>query len=122
VTGYELGLIAIVVGLLVGGAVRKASHGRGGAVYQTIAIFMTYAAIVFNYTPDLFKIIHERLPQPPQMIQTVRQDHPSNPVAADIRDVQVQPPTPPKATRRAPENDFLARWPKPARNVAAVAV
>src|SRR6266436_8603411 len=28
-TGYEFGLVAIVVGLLVGGAVRKGSNGRG---------------------------------------------------------------------------------------------
>jgi hypothetical protein len=45
-TGYEFGLVAIVVGLLVGGAVRKGSNGRGGWRYQTLAMFLTYSAIV----------------------------------------------------------------------------
>ena len=45
-TGYEFGLVAIVVGLLVGGAVRKGSSGRGGWRYQVLAMFLTYSAIV----------------------------------------------------------------------------
>ena len=45
-TGYEFGLVAIVVGLLVGGAVRKGSRGRGGWRYQALAMFLTYSAIV----------------------------------------------------------------------------
>jgi hypothetical protein len=49
-TGYEIGLISIVVGLLVGGAVRKGAGGRGGWVYQLLAVFLTYTAIVASYT------------------------------------------------------------------------
>jgi hypothetical protein len=45
-TGYELGLVAIVVGLIVGGAVRKGSNGRGGWRYQALAMFLTYSAVV----------------------------------------------------------------------------
>ncbi len=45
-TGYEFGLVAIVVGLLVGGAVRKGSNGRGGRRYQLLAVFLTYTAVV----------------------------------------------------------------------------
>ena len=45
-TGYELGLVAIVVGLLVGSAVRKGSNGRGGWRYQALAMFLTYSAVV----------------------------------------------------------------------------
>src|SRR2546422_11725279 len=43
-TGYELGLVAVVVGLMVGGAVRKGSNGRGGWRYQALAMFLTYCA------------------------------------------------------------------------------
>lgn len=50
-TGYEFGLIAIVVGLAVGGAVRAGSHRRGGWLYQGLAIFLTYASIVSTYVP-----------------------------------------------------------------------
>jgi len=45
-TGYELGLVAVLVGLLVGAAVRKGSSGRGGWRYQLLAMFLTYSAVV----------------------------------------------------------------------------
>ena len=45
-TGYEFGLVAIVVGVLVGGAVRTGSNGRGGRRYQLLAMFLTYTAVV----------------------------------------------------------------------------
>ncbi len=45
-TGYEFGLVAIVVGLIVGAAVRKGSTGRGGWRYQVLAMFLTYTAVV----------------------------------------------------------------------------
>jgi len=45
-TGYEFGLVAIVVGVLVGGAVRNGSNGRGGRRYQLLAMFLTYTAVV----------------------------------------------------------------------------
>ena len=38
-TGYEFGLVAIVIGLLVGGAVRYGSRGRGGLVSLAGSIF-----------------------------------------------------------------------------------
>ena len=51
VSGYELGLIAIVVGWLVGRAVHRGSRGRGGWRYQALAVALTYAAIVVTYMP-----------------------------------------------------------------------
>jgi hypothetical protein len=54
-TGYELGLVAIVVGWLVGRAVQKGSHGAGGWAYQTLAVGLTYLAIVSTYIPFIFK-------------------------------------------------------------------
>lgn len=48
-TGYEIGLIALLVGLLVGGAVRWGSKARGGWFYQCLAMFLTYAAIGVSY-------------------------------------------------------------------------
>ena len=53
-TGYEVGLIAIVVGLMVGGAVRKGSDGRGGLGYQLLAVLITYASVSLNYLPDVY--------------------------------------------------------------------
>jgi hypothetical protein len=50
-TGIEFGLIAIVVGFAVGKAVNWGSYGRGGWKYQTLAMILTYMAIVSAYVP-----------------------------------------------------------------------
>jgi len=55
ITGYEIGLISIVVGLLVGFAVRKGSAARGGWRYQALAIFLTYLSIASTYVPRVFE-------------------------------------------------------------------
>lgn len=52
-TGYEFGLIAIVVGFAVGAAVRWGSNARGGWLYQSLAIALTYIAIVSTYVPAI---------------------------------------------------------------------
>jgi hypothetical protein len=52
-SGYEFGLIAIVVGYGVGAAVRWGANGRGGWLYQTLAIVLTYLAIVSTYIPPI---------------------------------------------------------------------
>ena len=56
-TGYEFGLIAIVVGFAVGTAVRWGSYGRGGWRYQTLAIALTYFAIVSTNVPAIIEAI-----------------------------------------------------------------
>ena len=66
-TGYEFGLIAIVVGFLVGAAVKKGSQGRGGWQYQTLAMFLTYTSIVSSYVP---LIIREALKPEQSAFQT----------------------------------------------------
>jgi hypothetical protein len=55
ITGYNVGLISILVGFLVGGAVRWGVRGKGGWVYQSLAIFLTYMAIVSTYIPLMVK-------------------------------------------------------------------
>jgi hypothetical protein len=54
-TGLDLGLIGIAVGLMVGVAVRKGSRGWGGWQYQTLAIVLTYLSIASTYVPPLLK-------------------------------------------------------------------
>lgn len=75
-TGFEFGLISIVVGLMVGKAVNKGSEGRGGWFYQGLAVFVTYTAIVLTYIPPV--------------IQAVR-DHARKDAAAAKPDQPVQP-------------------------------
>jgi hypothetical protein len=51
----EVGLIAILVGWLVGTGVHKGSQGRGGRKYQVLAAFVTYASIVTTYIPAIYE-------------------------------------------------------------------
>jgi hypothetical protein len=44
-TGAYIRLVAVVVGFIVGGAVRKGSENRGGSFYQFLAVVLTYTAI-----------------------------------------------------------------------------
>ena len=53
ISGYQLSIIAIAVGFLVGRAVRWATGGRGGVIYQVLAVVLTYAAIAFSWVPFL---------------------------------------------------------------------
>jgi hypothetical protein len=48
--GLQVGLLSILVGFMVGSAVRKGSRHRGGWVYQLLAVFLTYFAIGASYT------------------------------------------------------------------------
>jgi hypothetical protein len=50
-TGYELSLMTILIGYVVGTAVRWGSNGRGGLAYQALAVVLTYVAIVSTYAP-----------------------------------------------------------------------
>lgn len=60
ISGYEFGLIAIVVGMAVGKAVNWGAHGRGGWRYQTMAIALTYLAIVSSYVPVIVSEIRKQ--------------------------------------------------------------
>ncbi|MGH9308137.1 MAG: hypothetical protein ACRD1U_02100, partial [Vicinamibacterales bacterium] len=59
-TGYEFGLIAIVVGYAVGLAVRWGSRGRGGWAYQGLAMALTYLSIVSAYVPSIVEAIRSQ--------------------------------------------------------------
>ena len=55
ITGWEIGLVAIVIGFMVGFAVRKGSGGVGGRRYQWLAVVLTYFAVGLAYAPLAFK-------------------------------------------------------------------
>lgn len=83
VTGYELGIIAIGVGLLVGIAVRRGAGGLGGWVPQTLAMVLTYLAIVSTYVPPLMKVAMETKAEKPH---ATSKEH--NPVPGDTSAVE----------------------------------
>jgi hypothetical protein len=47
----EIGIIAILVGWMVGKAIRHGSYGRGGRPQQILAVALTYFAITTSYIP-----------------------------------------------------------------------
>jgi len=47
----EIGLVAILIGYMVGYAVRKGARGRGGLRFQVLAVALTYASVAIAYTP-----------------------------------------------------------------------
>jgi hypothetical protein len=51
ILNLEIGIIAIVVGIMVGRAVRKGSNGLGGRPQQILAVVLTYFAITTSYIP-----------------------------------------------------------------------
>ncbi len=54
-TGYEFGLIAILIGYMVGMAVRYGSNHRGGIGLQLMAAVITYCAICSTYVPYIIQ-------------------------------------------------------------------
>jgi hypothetical protein len=54
-TEREYAIIAILVGVMVGGAVRWGSRHKGGRACQAIAIVLTYMAIATSYLPMALK-------------------------------------------------------------------
>ena len=55
IANLEIGIVAILIGYMVGYAVRKGAHGRGGRRFQVLAVALTYASIALAYTPLVFK-------------------------------------------------------------------
>ena len=60
-TNTQLGILAVGVGLAIGSAVSKGANARGGWRYQTLAIFLTYTAIVSSYAPFVIQGFKERM-------------------------------------------------------------
>ena len=55
ITGFRFSLLSILVGFLVGKAVRYGAGGRGGRKLQVLAVLLTYAAITLSYIPQMIQ-------------------------------------------------------------------
>ena len=65
----EIGIVAIVVGVMVGKAVRAGSKGLGGRPQQILAVLLTYFSISTSYIPVYF---HE-MARHPEIREQARQ-------------------------------------------------
>jgi hypothetical protein len=59
ITGFQFGLIAVVIGFGVGKAVRKGSGSLGGRRYQILAVLLTYFSIASTNVPPIIKYMSE---------------------------------------------------------------
>ena len=71
-TGWEIGIVAIVVGVMVGKAVRYGSEGRGGRPQQILAVVLTYFAITTSYIP----VFIYQAAKDPTVLQQAKKDAP----------------------------------------------
>jgi hypothetical protein len=55
IANLEIGIVAILIGYMVGWAVRKGSGGRGGRRVQILAVALTYWAVGLAYAPLAYK-------------------------------------------------------------------
>src|SRR5262245_19899323 len=51
----EIGVVAILIGYMVGYTVRKGASGRGGLRFQILAVGLTYVSVALAYTPLAIK-------------------------------------------------------------------
>ena len=89
-------LVTILMGWLVGKAVRKGSGGRGGWRYQVMALLLTYLSIAMAYVPLLIGELRSARTQDPVATEQVAADSTNNdsaaqPAAAQQAEVAASP-------------------------------
>jgi hypothetical protein len=55
IANLEIGIVAILIGYMVGWAVRRGAGGRGGRRFQIVAVVLTYWAVGLAYAPLAYK-------------------------------------------------------------------
>ena len=105
-TGYEIGLIAILVGLMVGGAVRHGARRRGGIGYQLLAVFLTYACIVSTYIPDVYQGLKEHVAEKRAVAATQPEKRKATTAAAGASSA----PTTATASAADDEPEYKSLW------------
>jgi hypothetical protein len=55
ITDFEIGIVAILIGYMVGWAVRRGTRGRGGRRLQLLAVALTYFSVAMAYLPLAIK-------------------------------------------------------------------
>ena len=98
-TGYEFGLVAVVVGVMVGGAVRKGSQGRGGWRYQVLAMFLTYSAVVATDSSMIARELRKEVRARSDSLQALAAPSVAPTNAAIPASVAASSPAPPARTR-----------------------
>lgn len=59
ITGFEIGLVAIAIGFMVGYAIRRGAAGKGGRRFQVLALVLTYWSVGLAYIPLVYSAAQE---------------------------------------------------------------
>jgi hypothetical protein len=59
-TGFQFSIVAIVVGVMVGKAIRYVTNGRSSLRYQVLAVILTYGAITTSFLPSVMRAVMEK--------------------------------------------------------------
>ena len=59
-TGYQLGLVSVLVGYLVGKGVAQGAHHKGGFGYQALAVGLTYVSVALTAVPEIVKTLGDK--------------------------------------------------------------
>ena len=88
ITNFEIGLVAILIGYMVGYMVRKGAGGRGGRRFQVLAVVLTYWAVGLAYTPLAFKGASDddKVAAAPDSAASTPALDTSNAVSGEVRD------------------------------------
>ena len=60
ITNFEIGIVAIAIGYMVGYGIRMGTKGRGGLRFQIVAVVLTYWAVGLAYMPIAFGAIMDK--------------------------------------------------------------
>ncbi len=132
VSGLNIGLVAILVGFMIGGAVRKGTGNRGGMLYQFLALFLTYFAIglmgltfvmeqQFKEFQGKIKDGEAKKEAPAKAVKIEKgaaknDDRPQNPIVAAGKDKAKDPTSP--ITEKAKDASEKAPTAAPEKNAA----
>lgn len=70
ITSFEIGIVAIAIGYMVGYAVRAGAGGRGGRRFQVVALVLTYWAVGLAYVPLVLKSMPQQTQEAAQTTPT----------------------------------------------------
>jgi len=62
-TGFQFSIVAIVVGVMVGKAIRSVTKGRSRRRYQVLAVLLTYGAITTSFLPSVIRAVEKQKKQ-----------------------------------------------------------
>jgi hypothetical protein len=85
IANLEIGIVAILIGYMVGWAVRKGAGGRGGRRFQILAVVLTYWAVGLAYAPLAYKGMKDDKAGSPASATAADSARTSGPVVTDRR-------------------------------------